>query len=302
MRLAKHLAHAGVASRRASEELIFEGRVTIGDEVVRDPARDVDGSEIISVDGETIRAHRSYAVYAVHKPAGIVSTAADTHGRRTVVDLVKSERRLYPVGRLDQDTTGLMLLTDDGALAHQLTHPSFEVPKVYRARVEGRPSERALRELREGVQLEEGRTAPARVRMVTPHILELTIHEGRKRQVKRMCEAVGFPVKELQRIAIGPLRLGELALAGAHALDVRGGDGPVAGPRPGVVRPRAGADEQPQRAVVLHRRRAARDLVEVGLHALEQRGLAHWAASRSVRSARASPRYTCRAWCSSPAW
>jgi 23S rRNA pseudouridine2605 synthase len=211
MRLAKHLAHAGVASRRASEELIFEGRVTIGDEVVRDPARDVDGSEIISVDGETIRAHRSYAVYAVHKPAGIVSTAADTHGRRTVVDLIKSERRLYPVGRLDQDTTGLMLLTDDGALAHQLTHPSFEVPKVYRARVEGRPSERALRELRESVQLEEGRTAPARVRMVTPHILELTIHEGRKRQVKRMCEAVGFPVKELQRIAIGPLRLGELA-------------------------------------------------------------------------------------------
>ena len=211
MRLAKHLAHAGVASRRASEQLVLAGRVTIGGEVVRDPARDVDGSELIAVDGETVRAHRSYAVYAVHKPAGVVSTAADTHGRRTVVDLVASDRRLYPVGRLDADSTGLILLTDDGALAHQLTHPSFEVPKVYRARVDGRPSERALRALREGVTLDDGRTAPARVRMVTPHILELTIHEGRKRQVRRMCEAVGHPVRELQRIAIGPLRLGELA-------------------------------------------------------------------------------------------
>jgi 23S rRNA pseudouridine2605 synthase len=212
MRLAKHLAHAGVASRRAAEKLIAEGRVTVGDAVVRDPARDVDGSEPIAVDGETVHAHRSYAVYAVHKPAGIGSTAADTHGRRTVVDLVPAAgRRLYPVGRLDADTTGLILLTDDGELANHLTHPRYEVPKTYRARIEGRPSERALRALREGVELDDGRTAPARARMVTPHVLELTIHEGRKRQVKRMCEAVGHPVRDLQRIAFGPLRLGDLA-------------------------------------------------------------------------------------------
>ena len=211
MRLAKHLAHAGVASRRASEELIFAGRVTVGDEVVRDPARDVDGTETIAVDGETVHAHRSYAVYAVHKPAGVVSTAADTHGRRTVVDLVRTERRLYPVGRLDADSSGLILLTDDGTLANHLTHPRYEVPKTYRARIEGRPSPAALRALREGVELDDGRTAPAKARMVTPHLLELTIHEGRNHQVKRMCAAVGHPVKDLQRIAFGPLRLGDLA-------------------------------------------------------------------------------------------
>ena len=207
MRLAKHLAHAGVASRRASEELIFSGRVTIGDEVVRDPARDVDGSEIIAVDGETIHAHRSYAVYAVHKPAGVVSTAADTHGRRTVVDLVRSERRLYPVGRLDADTTGLILLTDDGALAHQLTHPSFEVPKTYRARIEGRPSERAMRMLREGVELDDGRTAPARARRLGRGRVEVSIHEGRKHQVRRMLAAVGHPDERLHRSVYAGLTL-----------------------------------------------------------------------------------------------
>ena len=216
MRLAKHLAHAGVASRRASEELIFAGRVTIGDEVVRDPARDVDGTEIIAVDGETIRAHRSYAVYAVHKPAGVLSTAADTHGRRTVVDLIASERRLYPVGRLDADTTGLILLTDDGALAHQLTHPSFEVPKTYRAVVRNPPvREPALRKLREGIELDDGRTSPAKVRRISSGELEITIHEGRKRQVRRMCEAIGHRVESLERVAFGPLRLGNLP-AGGH--------------------------------------------------------------------------------------
>src|SRR5919197_2524717 len=210
MRLAKHLAHAGVASRRAAEALIADGRVTVGGEVVRDPARDVSGAEAIAVDGEAIRAPGARVVYALHKPAGVVSTARDTHGRRTVVDLVPSAQRLYPVGRLDADTTGLILLTNDGDLAHALTHPRFEVPRTYRARVEGRPGDRALRALRVGVELEDGRTAPARVRLVGPHELELTIHEGRKRQVRRMCEAVGHRVVALRRVALGPPRLGDL--------------------------------------------------------------------------------------------
>jgi 23S rRNA pseudouridine2605 synthase len=215
MRLAKHLAHAGVASRRAAEVLVGEGRVTVDGAVVKDPARDVTGDEAIAVDGEAVRAAEGRVVYAVNKPAGVVSTARDTHGRRTVVDLVRSGQRLYPVGRLDADTTGLILLTNDGDLAYALTHPSFEVPRTYRARVEGRPDERALRALRDGVELDDGRTAPARVRRVGAHEIELTIHEGRKRQVKRMLTEVGHPIVALQRVAFGPLRLGELA-AGKH--------------------------------------------------------------------------------------
>jgi 23S rRNA pseudouridine2605 synthase len=220
MRLAKHLAHAGVASRRASEAIIAEGRVTVDGETVTDPARDVDGTEAITVDGRPLGAAGetpTRVVFALHKPAGVVSTAKDTHGRPTVIDLVDVPgRRLYPVGRLDADTTGLILLTDDGDLAHRLTHPSFEVPKTYRAEVEHGPvPERALRALREGVDLDDGRTAPAQVRRRGPGVLELTIHEGRKRQVKRMCAAVGHPVTKLTRIAFGPLRLTDDLPAGA---------------------------------------------------------------------------------------
>jgi 23S rRNA pseudouridine2605 synthase len=220
MRLAKFLAHAGVASRRASEQLVFAGRVTLGDEVVRDPARDVDGSERIAVDGVAVRAHDGRrAVYAVNKPLGVVSTASDPQGRRTVVELVRSGRRLYPVGRLDADSTGLILLTDDGDLAHRLMHPSYEVPRVYRARVRRPPvRSRALDALRNGVELEDGRTAPARVRRLAPDLLEITVHEGRKRQVRRMCEAVGHPVAELTRVAFGPLGLGGLAPGAARRL------------------------------------------------------------------------------------
>jgi 23S rRNA pseudouridine2605 synthase len=210
MRLAKFLAHAGVASRRAAEQLVFGGRVTVGGEVVRDPARDVSGNAEVTVDGTPVHTER-HVVHALNKPAGVVSTAHDTHGRRTVVDLVPSSSRLYPVGRLDADSTGLILLTNDGALAHRLTHPSFEVPRVYRARVRRAPvRENALRALREGVELDDGRTAPARVKRLAPDKLEITIHEGRKRQVRRMCEAVGHPVIALERVAFGPLRLGRL--------------------------------------------------------------------------------------------
>jgi 23S rRNA pseudouridine2605 synthase len=217
MRLAKHLAHAGVASRRAAERLIFEGRVTVGGHVVRDPARDVDGSKEIKVDGRPIGGtEQERAVYILNKPAGVVSTAHDTHGRRTVVDLIHADRRLYPVGRLDADSTGLLLLTDDGELAHRLTHPSFEVPKTYRAVVRNPPvREPALRKLREGVELDDGRTSPAKIRKISSGELEITIHEGRKRQVRRMCEAVGHRVESLERVAFGPLKLGNLP-AGGH--------------------------------------------------------------------------------------
>ncbi len=210
MRLGKFLARAGVASRRAAERLIADGRVTVGDEVVRDPARDVDERSAVAVDGEEIRPEPR-EVHALNKPAGVVSTGRDTHGRPTVVDLVRSPRRLYPVGRLDAETTGLILLTNDGELAERLTHPRYGVERVYRARVRSGPvAEVALRELRDGVELEDGRTAPARVRQVAPGLLEIAIREGRKRQVRRMCEAVGHRVEQLERVAFGPLRLRDL--------------------------------------------------------------------------------------------
>jgi 23S rRNA pseudouridine2605 synthase len=212
VRLAKYLATAGAASRRSSERLVRDGRVRVGGELVRDPARDVDSSDVVTVDGEPVRDRRMRHVYAVNKPSGVVSTASDPQGRPTVVSLVRdSDARLYPVGRLDIDTTGLILLTNDGELAYRLTHPRFEVPKTYRAVVTHPPvRERALRALREGVQLEDGRTAPARVRRLGADELEITIHEGRKRQVKRMCAVVGHPVRRLERVAFGPLKLGEL--------------------------------------------------------------------------------------------
>jgi 23S rRNA pseudouridine2605 synthase len=220
MRLAKHLAHAGVASRRAAEQLIFHGHVTVGGKVVTDPATDVDGSKPIAVDGRPVGGtQQERAVYILNKPPGVVSTSHDTHGRKTVVDLVHADRRLYPVGRLDADSTGLILLTDDGELAHRLTHPSFEVPKTYRAVVRNPPvREPALRKLREGIELDDGRTSPAKVRRISSSELEITIHEGRKRQIRRMCEAIDHRVESLERVAFGPLRLGSLPVGGHRRL------------------------------------------------------------------------------------
>jgi 23S rRNA pseudouridine2605 synthase len=218
VRLAKYLATAGVASRRAAEEIVRAQRVTVNGATVTDPARDVTDGDAILVDGAPIAPETERAVYAVNKPAGVVSTASDPQRRRTVVSLVPSAVRLYPVGRLDIDTTGLILLTNDGALAHRLTHPSFEVPRTYRVVVWRPPvRDRDVRALRNGVTLEDGLTAPARVRRLGDRgeILELTIHEGRKRQIKRMCEAVGHRVRSLERVAFGPLTLGSLA-PGAH--------------------------------------------------------------------------------------
>ena len=219
MRLAKYLATAGIASRRASEEIVRAGRVTVDGEPVTDPARDVTPASDVALDGRPVTQPSERVVYALNKPAGVVSTAHDPQRRPTVVSLVPHELRLYPVGRLDADTTGLILLTNDGELAHRLTHPSFEVEKTYRATV-ARPPVRdaALRSLRDGVKLDDGRTAPATVRRVAPDLLEITIHEGRKRQVRRMCKAVGHPVRRLERVAFGPLALGGLRAGGYREL------------------------------------------------------------------------------------
>jgi 23S rRNA pseudouridine2605 synthase len=213
MRLAKHLAHAGVASRRAAEALIAAGHVRVDGELVHDPARDVDERSRVEVDGRPLTGPEPRVVYLLHKPVGVLSTARDTHGRPTVLELLGERGRLYPVGRLDADSSGLILLTNDGELANLLTHPRYEVPRTYRVRVAaGAVGKRALRALRAGVELEDGPTAPARVRRVGGggEELELTIHEGRNRQVRRMCAAVGHPVLALQRVAFGPLRLGAL--------------------------------------------------------------------------------------------
>ena len=219
MRLAKYLASSGVASRRAAEELVRSGRVTVDGAAVTDPARDVNPTDAVALDGSTVTAGLEPVVYAVNKPAGVVSTARDPQGRPTVTSLVPSDIRLYPVGRLDIDTTGLILVTNDGELANRLTHPRFEVEKTYRALV-GRPPvrEAALRALRAGVELDDGLTAPARVRRLRADVLEITVHEGRKRQVKRMCEHVGHPVKQLERVRIGSLALGDLRLGGYRRL------------------------------------------------------------------------------------
>jgi 23S rRNA pseudouridine2605 synthase len=220
MRLAKYLAHAGVASRRAAEDLIRAGRVTVDGEVVSDLGRRVAAPAEVRVDGELVGRPEERVVWMVNKPTGVVSTARDTQGRPTVVGLVPSAgARLYPVGRLDADTTGLILLTNDGELANRLMHPRYEVPRTYVARVGGGPvGEEALRALRSGVALSDGVTAPAAVRVVGPDRLELVLHEGRKRQVRRMCEAVGHPVVALQRVALGPLRLGVLSVGEARRL------------------------------------------------------------------------------------
>lgn len=240
MRLAKHLAAAGVASRRAAEELIRAGRVTVGGAIVTDPARDVRPADDVVFDGQSVGGAEDHVVYAVNKPAGVISTASDPQQRRTVVSLAPQGRRLYPVGRLDVDTTGLILLTNDGQLAHKLMHPSFEVPKTYRAMVGGGPvRERAVRALRAGVQLEDGMTSPARVRRLSEDTLEITIHEGRKRQVRRMCDAVGHPVRSLVRIRFGPLELGDLRpganrrLTAAEVRALRQTAGPAARRDPG---------------------------------------------------------------------
>jgi 23S rRNA pseudouridine2605 synthase len=218
VRLAKYLAHAGVASRRAAEELIVSGRVRVEGEVVTDPARDVGEGTRVEVNGRPV-SPEPREVWAVNKPAGVVSTAREPGRRPAVTDLVESELRLYPVGRLDADSTGLILLTNDGELANRLTHPRYGVPKTYRIGLARPPSERDLSRLRRGVRLEDGPTASAEVRRTAEREIEITISEGRKRQVRRMVEAVGNEVAALTRVRIGALELGRLPRGQARLLE-----------------------------------------------------------------------------------
>jgi 23S rRNA pseudouridine2605 synthase len=216
-RLQKVLARTGLGSRRACEDLIAAGRVTVNGRPVELGARAAPGDEV-AVDGTVISTMVDAVTYLLNKPRGVVTTASDTHDRPTVVQLVPPEPRVFPVGRLDLDTEGLLLLTNDGALAQRLTHPSFGVEKEYLVHVRGSPSRAALRALREGVELDDGPTAPAKVSVVGPGLLRLTIHEGRNRQVRRMCEAVGHEVVRLVRSRIGPLSDARLRPAQWRAL------------------------------------------------------------------------------------
>ena len=201
----KILARAGLGSRRACEELIVAGRVRVNGEIATLGDRADPEADRVEVDGAVVGVRPGLVHYLMNKPAGVVTTAADPQGRPTVVGLVPPEPRVFPVGRLDVDTEGLLLLTNDGELAHRLTHPSFGVDKEYLTEVEGRPARGALRRLREGVELDDGLTAPAKVSVVGDGLLRITIHEGRNRQVRRMCDAVGHPVRRLVRVRIGPI-------------------------------------------------------------------------------------------------
>jgi len=217
LRLAKFLAHGGVASRRRAEEIVGAGRVTVDGEVVRDPARDVSEADEVRVDGGLVGVEVR-EVWAVNKPVGVVSTAREPGARTAVVELVDSEVRLYPVGRLDVDSSGLLLLTNDGELANRLMHPRYEVSKAYRVELRRPPSEGDLRRLASGVELEDGVTAPAEVRRLAEREVEVVLREGRNRQVRRMVEAVGNRVVALRRVRFGPVELGGLGGGGARRL------------------------------------------------------------------------------------
>jgi 23S rRNA pseudouridine2605 synthase len=209
VRLVKFLAHGGVASRRKAEVIIANGRITVDGKVVTDPARDVDEEDDVRVDGSPVGAE-AREVWALNKPAGVVSTAREPGERPAVVELVDSSARLYPVGRLDADSTGLLLLTNDGELANRLTHPRYGVAKAYRVKLRRPPSGRDLERLRRGVELEDGPTAPAEVTRIGEREIEIALREGRNRQVRRMVEAVGNRVMALRRVRFGPLALGRL--------------------------------------------------------------------------------------------
>jgi 23S rRNA pseudouridine2605 synthase len=218
VRLAKFLAHGGVASRRRAELIISKGRVTVAGRVVTDPARDVGEDDDVRVDGSPVGTE-AHEVWVVNKPAGVVSTAREPGERPAVVELVESSARLYPVGRLDAESTGLLVLTNDGALANRLTHPRYGVSKTYRAQLRTSIADRDLERLRRGVELEDGPTAPAEVKRLGEREIEIVLREGRNRQVRRMVEGVGNRVVALRRVAFGSLRLGRLHEGGCRRLN-----------------------------------------------------------------------------------
>lgn len=249
-RLQKALARCGFGSRRQCENLIAAGRVTVNGRPARLGHRVDPDVDDVAVDGIVVGIRPGLVHYLLNKPAGVVTTASDTHGRPTVIEMVPGEPRVHPVGRLDMDTEGLLILTNDGDLTHRLTHPSFEVPKEYLAEVDGVPSRADLRTLREGVELDDGTTAPAKVSMPDPSLLRIVIHEGRNRQVRRMCEAIGHPVVRLVRTRIGSLSDPDLRPGQYRRLEiseVRTLERDTATPAPRVGAPESGAVSDPGR-------------------------------------------------------
>ena len=257
-RLQKVLARVGLGSRRTCEDMIAAGRVTVdGERAVLGRRVDPEHS-VVAVDGTPIGVKAGLVYYLLNKPEGVVTTADDPQGRPTVLGLVPEEPRVFPVGRLDMDTEGLLLLTNDGDLTHRLTHPSFGVDKEYVAQVEGAPTRHSVRTLREGVELEDGLTAPAQAALIGPSVIRLTIHEGRNRQVRRMCEAIGHPVTRLIRTRIGPLAdrklkpgaWRELTTDEVRALERAAGPQQLVEPTPSKhsgrgATPRGGTDRRP---------------------------------------------------------
>lgn len=214
MRLQKYLAHCGVASRRQAELIIAKSRVTVNDEIITDPALDVSDQDLIRVDGKLVKLSTTYKYYLLNKPLGVVSTASDEKGRLNVVDLIDSDKRLYPIGRLDMDTTGIILITNDGKLTQILTHPKYELSKTYIAKVKGRPNKTSLNKLRNGLYIDGRKTKEAQVKILNSYpnetLVEITIQEGRNRQIRKMFDAIDHPVTSLKRIKIGEIEIGGL--------------------------------------------------------------------------------------------
>lgn len=235
VRLQKVLSRVGFGSRRVCDDLIADGRVTVNGDVAALGRRVDPDTDLVEVDGAPIGVKPGLVYYLLNKPTGVITTASDPQGRPTVVDLVPAEPRVFAVGRLDLDTEGLLLMTNDGELANRIAHPSGGVTKEYLAEVRGEPSRAVLRQLREGVALDDGPTAPAQATLVSPTLVRLTIHEGRNRQVRRMLDAVGHPVERLIRTRIGPVADRRLAPGSWRELtteELRGLERAVAGPAP----------------------------------------------------------------------
>ena len=228
IRLQKYLADAGVASRRKCEELINAGRVSVNGQIITELGVKVSPTDAVTLDGKPIKSKAQLIYIMLHKPEGVITSVSDPHKRPVVLDLVKElldknpGMRLFPVGRLDYDSSGLLLLTNDGNLAQLLTHPSHSIPKTYIARLRGIPSQTALRAFKNGLKIDDGaKTAPAKIKILdkiteknakqpTGCSAQITIHEGRNRQIRKMCEAIGCPVLSLKRVSMGQLKLGTL--------------------------------------------------------------------------------------------
>lgn len=223
MRIAKFISQAGIASRRKAELLIGEGRVFVNDVRIETPVTIINPEkDIVQVGKQVIKKQPAFVYYALNKPKGVVSSVHDEKGRQTVTKLIQAKQRIYPIGRLDKDTTGLLLLTNDGALTNLLTHPRYHIPKTYHLWVQKGVTAQQIKRLQEGVELEDGKTAPSAVvvkkELPQKTLLEMTIHQGKKRQIRRMCEVLGIPLLELQRIAIGPIELGSLPIGSYRSL------------------------------------------------------------------------------------